>query len=88
MLLTLWPFYQFLWTVYFFIMFMIGFWCIFMFFGWIIPIWLTEGLREYFGKGPKFDPEEVRYKRLYEQEGVEVVYRRPEGEAPVAPAHH
>ncbi len=45
-----WPVYQFLWTVYFIVMFLIGFWCIFMFFGVVIPMWLTEGLAEYFGK--------------------------------------
>lgn len=88
MLAAFWPVYQFLWFVYFVVMFLVGFWCIFMFFGFIIPLWLTEGLREYWGKGKKFDPEEIRYKKLYEQDGVEVIYQRPAGEAPVSHNHH
>lgn len=89
MLSAFWPVYQFLWTVYFFTMFLCGFWCIFMFFGFIVPLWLTEGVAEYFGKINKnFDPEQVRYKRLYEQEGVEVIYQRPAGEKPVSHGHH
>ena len=87
MLSAFWPFYQFLWTVYFIIMFLIGFWCIFMFFGFIIPLWLTEGLAEYFGKTKPFDPEEVRYKRISEQEGVEVVYSNPKGDGPFLHTH-
>lgn len=77
-----WPFYQFAWTLYFITMFLVGFWCIFMFFGFIIPLWLTEGLREYFGKSRPFDPEQERRKMLYEQEGVEVIYNQPKGEGP------
>jgi len=85
---SFYPFYQFLWTVYFFAMFLAGFWCIFMFATYIVPLWLTEGLLEYFGKKNKnFDPEEVRYKKLYEQEGVEVIYQRPAGERPTH-GHH
>lgn len=76
-----WPFYQFLWTVYFFTMFLVGFWCIFMFFGVIIPMWLTSGLAEYFGKTAAFDPEEVRRKTLPEQ-GAEVIYNNPKGDGP------
>lgn len=89
MLLTsaFWPFYQFLWTVYFFTMFLVGFWCIFMFFGFVIPLWLTEGLAEYFGKTKPFDPEDVRFKKLYEQEGVEVIYNQPKGDGPFIHAH-
>lgn len=89
MLSAFWPFYQFLWTVYFVVMFLIGFWCIFMFFGVVIPMWLTEGLAEYFGKTPKFDPEEIRSKKLYEQEGVEVIYSQPKGNGPfIHHGHH
>ncbi|UOE38238.1 hypothetical protein [Chryseobacterium oryzae] len=77
-----WPFYQFLWTVYFIIMFLVGFWCIFMFFGLVIPMWLTEGLKEHFGKVKPFDPEQIRSKLLTEQEGVEVLYSAPKGHGP------
>ncbi len=80
MLSAFWPFYQFLWTIYFFTMMMAGFWCIMMFATYIVPLWLTEGLLEYFGKTKPFNPEEVRYKKLYEQEGVEVIYKRPLGD--------
>ncbi len=81
-----WPFYQFLWTVYFIIMFLVGFWCIFMFFGFVIPLWLTQGLWEYFGKSKPFDPEDVRRKTLREQEGVELIYDQPKGNGPFL--HH
>jgi len=74
---SFWPFYQYLWTLYFLAMFIAGFWCIFMFGMYIVPLWLTEGLLEYFGKINKsFDPDKLRYPKLYEQEGVEVVYRK------------
>ncbi|MGC4129534.1 MAG: hypothetical protein QM564_08215 [Bergeyella sp.] len=73
------PFYQFLWTVYFICMFLVGFWCIFMFFGFIIPLWLTQGLAEYFGKTKPFDPEDIRRKKIYEQDGAEVIYNQPKG---------
>lgn len=86
-LASFWPFYQFLWTVYFFTMFLIGFWCIFMFFGFVIPLWLTEGLREYFGKSKPFNPEDIRFKKLYEQDGVEVIYNQPKGDGPFIHAH-
>ena len=76
------PFYQFHCTVYFVTMFLVGFWCIFMFFGYVIPIWLTAGLAEYFGKTKPFDPEEVRRKILTEQEGVELLYSNPKGRGP------
>lgn len=82
MLSAFYPFYQFLWTVYFIIMFLIGFWCIFMFFGFIIPLWLTAGLAEYFGKTKAFDPEEVRRKTLAERKDVELVYSEPKGHGP------
>lgn len=82
LLSAFWPFYQFLWTVYFATMFLIGFWAIFMFFTFVIPLWLTEGLWEYFGKSKPFDPEEVRFKKLYEKEGYEVIYNEPKGHGP------
>lgn len=77
-----WPFYQFLGFCFFLAMFLTGFWCIFMFFGFVIPLWLTEGLAEYFGKTKKFDPEEIRSKMMFEQEGVEVIYSNPKGAGP------
>lgn len=86
MILTaFWPFYQFLWTAFFLAMFLVGFWCIFMFFGIVVPLWLTEGLAEYFGKTKAFDPEEVRRKTLPEQ-GAEVIYSNPKGSGPFL--HH
>lgn len=87
MLSSFFPFYQFLWTVYFVVMFLIGFWCIFMFFGYVIPIWLTSGLREYFGKTKPFDPEDVRRKLMTEQEGVELLYSDPKGRGPFLHSH-
>ncbi|MBW8362466.1 MAG: hypothetical protein K0M56_09810 [Kaistella sp.] len=87
MLSAFWPFYQFLWTVYFIVMFLVGFWCIFMFFGFVIPLWLTEGLAEYFGKTKPFDPEDVRRKLMTEQEGVELVFSNPKGEGPFLHSH-
>lgn len=88
MLSAFWPFYQFLWTVYFITMCLVGFWCIFMFFGFIIPIWLTEGLAEYFGKTKPFDPEDIRRKKIFEQEGVAVVYSQPKGDGPFIHSDH
>ena len=82
MLSAFWPFYQFLWTIYFITMFLVGFWCIFMFFGFVIPLWLTEGVKEYFGKGKSFDPEDIRRKLIHEQEGVEVIFNQPKGHGP------
>jgi hypothetical protein len=87
MLSAFWPFYQFLWTVYFICMFLVGFWCIFMFFGFVIPLWLTEGLAEYFGKTKPFDPEDVRRKLMTEQEGVELVFSNPKGAGPFLHSH-
>ena len=81
-----WPFYQFLGFSYFVIMALVGFWSIMMFFTFVLPLWLTEGLWEYFGKSKPFDPEEVRYKKMYEQEGVEVIYNEPKGHGPYL--HH
>lgn len=58
-----------------------------MFFGVVIPMWLTEGLMEYFGKSKPFDPEDVRRKTLPEQ-GAEVIYSNPKGEGPFLHAGH
>ncbi|QCX53054.1 hypothetical protein [Elizabethkingia sp. JS20170427COW] len=86
---SFWPFYQYLWTVYFIIMFVAGFWGILFLGTFIVPLWLTEGLAEYYGKINKsFDPEQVRYKKLYEQEGVEVIYNNPKGHGPYLHSHH
>ena len=59
-----------------------------MFFGFIIPLWLTAGLREYCGKTKPFDPEDIRRKKMYEQEGVEVIYNEPKGHGPFLHDHH
>ena len=53
-----------------------------MFFGLVIPMWLSEGLMEYFGKVKPFDPEDIRRKKVYEQEGVEVIFSEPKGNGP------
>lgn len=82
MLSAFWPFYQFLWTIYFVTMFLVGFWCILMFFGLVIPMWLSEGLMEYFGKVKPFDPEDIRRKLITEQEGVEIIFNQPKGHGP------
>lgn len=81
-----WPFYQFLGFVFFLITFLIGFWCILMFFGVVVPMWLTEGLWEYFGKSKRFNPEDIRRKKVFEQEGVETIYNQPKGNGPFL--HH
>jgi len=59
-----------------------------MFFGFIIPIWLTEGLKEYFGKVKPFNPEDIRRKKIFEQEGVEVIYNQPKGDGPFIHSDH
>lgn len=86
-LLEMWPFYQFLWTLFFITMFLAGFWCIFMFATIVVPLWLSEGLLEYFGKVKSFDPEKIRRKRLPEQEEVEVIYHQPKGDGPFLHSH-
>jgi len=58
-----------------------------MFFGYIIPLWLTAGLAEYLGKTKPFDPEEVRRKTLPEQ-GAEVIFSNPKGQGPFLHGHH
>ncbi len=50
-------------------------------------MWLTEGLKEYFGKVKPFDPEDIRRKNIYEQEGVEVIYNQPKGNGPFIHDH-
>lgn len=86
---SFWPFYQFLWTLYFVTMFLIGFWCIFMFATFIVPLWLTEGLKEYFGKVKPFNPEDIIRKPITAQPGVEVIYENPKGAGPfIHHGHH
>lgn len=85
LLSSFWPGYQFFWFVFFLTMFLVGFWCIFMFFGVVIPMWLTSGLKEYFGKTKAFNPEDYRRKTLPEQ-GAQVIYSNPKGEGPFI--HH
>ena len=58
-----------LWIVYFIVMFLIGFWCIFMFFGVVIPMWLTEGLARYFGKTKKFN-QKISEEKLFKSKKV------------------
>lgn len=86
-LLEMWPFYQFLWTLFFIIMFLAGFWCIFMFATVVVPLWLSEGLLEYFGKVKSFNPEKIKRKRLSEQDGVEIIYSNPKGNGPFLHSH-
>ena len=84
-----WPFYQYLWTIYFFAMFIAGFWCIFMFASVVVPFWLTAGLKEYFGKVKPFNPEDIKRKKIHETDGVELIYSNPKGKGPfVHTAHH
>ena len=58
-----------------------------MFFGYVIPIWLTSGLMEYLGKTKPFDPEDVRRKTLAEQDGVELIFSDPKGHGPFLHSH-
>ncbi len=67
---------QFFGFVFFITMAFIGFWCI-SFLAGIVPYWLTYGIAEQKGKiNADVDPEEVRRKKLFEQEGVEVIYKK------------
>lgn len=67
---------QFFGFVFFLLMAMIGFWCLTFLIG-IVPYWLTAGVAELNGKiNADVDPEDVRSKKLYEQEGVEVLYQK------------
>ncbi|MDF0719310.1 hypothetical protein P0M11_04780 [Kaistella sp. PBT33-4] len=86
LLSSFWPGYQFFWFVFFVFMLLVGFWCILMFFGVVIPMWLTSGLKEYFGKTAPFDPEDVRRKTVVEQ-GAEVIYSNPKGNGPFIHSH-
>ena len=66
---------QFFGFVFFLVMALIGFWCL-TFIISILPYWLTAGVAELNGKiNADVDPEEVRFKTLPEQEGVEVLHR-------------
>lgn len=67
---------QFLGFVFFLVMALSGFWCL-TFLAGILPYWLGPGYAETRGKiNADVDPETVRYKKLYEQEGVEVLYQK------------
>jgi hypothetical protein len=67
---------QFIGFIFFLVMALSGFWCLTFLIG-IIPYWLGPGLAETRGKiNADVDPETVRYKKLYEQEGVEVLYQK------------
>lgn len=67
---------QFFGFVFFLTMALCGFWCL-TFLVSIIPYWLGPGLAETKGKiNADVDPEEIRSKKLYEQEGVEVLYQK------------
>ncbi|MFN8362232.1 MAG: hypothetical protein U0T85_00730 [Cloacibacterium normanense] len=68
-------------------MFLVGFWCIFMFFGVVIPMWLTEGLAEYFEKLRNLT-QKTSEENFLEQEGVEVIYNQPKGDGPYLHAGH
>ena len=54
---------------------------------YVIPIWLSSGLMEYFGKTKAFDPEDIRRKLITEQEGVDLVYSNPKGHGPFLHSH-
>lgn len=67
---------QFLGFIFFVTMALCGFWCL-TFIVAILPYWLGPGLAELNGKiNANVDPEEVRFKKLYEQENTEVLYRK------------
>lgn len=67
---------QFFGFVFFLTMALCGFWCL-TFLISILPYWLTYGVAERFGYiNADVDPETVRSKKLYEQEGVEVLYKK------------
>jgi hypothetical protein len=90
-LLDFWPFYQFGWTLFFLFMFCVGFWGILFFGTFVVPVWITVGYKELVNikKGKaNFDTEAIRSKKLYEQEGVELVYQRPAGQTTSHHGHH
>lgn len=67
---------QFFGFVFFLIMALSGFWCLTFLIG-IVSYWLGPGVAENRGKiNADVDPETVRFKKLYEQEGVEVLYKK------------
>ncbi|MDO5656114.1 MAG: hypothetical protein Q4G27_08250 [Flavobacteriaceae bacterium] len=67
---------QFFGFVFFLIMALSGFWCL-TFLVAIVPYWLGPGVAELNGKiNANVDPEEVRFKKLYEQDGIEVLYQK------------
>ena len=67
---------QFLGFIFFLVSALIGFWCLTFLIG-IVPYWLGPGYAETRGKiNADVDPETVRFKKLYEQEGVEVLYQK------------
>lgn len=75
-LLQFWPIEKFLGFVLFLTIAMAGFWCL-TFIVTLIPYWLTAGVKEEKGKiNADVDPETVRRKKLYEQDGVEVLYKK------------
>lgn len=60
-----------------------------MFFLVVIPMWLTSGLQEYFGKVKPFNPEDIMRKPITQQPGVEVIYSNPKGNGPfIHHGHH
>ncbi|MDO5510380.1 MAG: hypothetical protein Q4F57_06770 [Weeksellaceae bacterium] len=66
---------QFFGFLFFTTMALCGFWCL-LFLGSIVPYWLTYGLAEHFGRINKdVDPEEVREKRLYERDDIEMLHK-------------
>ena len=67
---------QFLGFIFFVTMALVGFWCL-TFIVAIIPYWLGPGLAELNGKiNSNVDPEDVRSKKLTEQEGVEILFQK------------
>lgn len=67
---------QFFGFVFFLVMALSGFWCLTFMVG-ILPYWLTYGVAEQRGKiNADVNPDDVRYKKLYEQEDVEMLYQK------------
>ncbi len=71
-----WPFDKFVGFVFFLTMEIIGFWGL-IFLISMVPYWITYGAAENYGRiNADVDPDEVRRKKLNEQDGVEVVYTK------------
>ncbi|MCB9202733.1 MAG: hypothetical protein H6604_06790 [Flavobacteriales bacterium] len=71
-----WPIEKFLGFVYFLITALTGFWCL-KYLIFVLPYWLTYGIAENNGKiNADVDPETVRRKKLYEQENIQVIFRK------------